>query len=56
MAGNVREGTADWYQSDYYQTLAAAKLVVRNPQGSSDSLDPLKPYEETCPGSSYRCQ
>lgn len=43
MAGNVWEWTADWYRSDYYQTLAATGAVANNPRGPSSSFDPAEP-------------
>ncbi len=33
MAGDVWQWTSDWYRPDYYQHLAAAGNVTRNPQG-----------------------
>ena len=57
MAGNVWEWTADWYRSDYYQTLAATTKVARNPQGPADSLDPAEPAakKRVQKGGSFLC-
>ena len=57
MAGNVWQWTSDWYRPDYYQTLAAAGGVARNPQGPTNPWDPDEPTErkKTHRGGSFLC-
>ena len=43
MAGNVWQWTSGWYRPDYYQELATAGGVTRNPRGPDSSYDPSEP-------------
>ena len=52
MAGNAWQWTADWYRPDYYQTLASAGGVARNPQGPTNPWDPDEPTERK---KTHRC-
>jgi len=45
VAGNVWEWTCDWYRHDYYQTLATAGGVAKNPQGPDVPFDPAEPTQ-----------
>jgi formylglycine-generating enzyme required for sulfatase activity len=46
MAGNVWQWTSDWYRPDYYQQLATAGGVARNPRGPDSPYDPTEPSEK----------
>ncbi len=55
MAGNVWEWCSDWYDNNYYQSLAGKTSV--NPTGPQKSNDPQDPYmpKKVLRGGSFLC-
>jgi sulfatase modifying factor 1 len=54
MAGNAWEWCADYYHTDYYQTIAKGAV---NPKGPANSYDPDEPYakKRVIRGGSFLC-
>jgi sulfatase modifying factor 1 len=57
MSGNVWAWISDWYESDYYKTLAAHGRVAIDPQGPPFSWDPKDPgvAKRVVRGGSFLC-
>ncbi len=55
MAGNVWEWCSDWYEADYYKTVANTTNI--NPKGPAKSFDPDDPYtpKRSLRGGSFLC-
>jgi formylglycine-generating enzyme len=57
MSGNVWIWTSDWYEADYYKTLASRGGIAVDPQGPPFSYDPKEPGvpKRVLRGGSFLC-
>ncbi|WP_158973903.1 SUMF1/EgtB/PvdO family nonheme iron enzyme [Cellulophaga sp. L1A9] len=57
MAGNVGEGTIDWYNSNDYNELASLEQQIVNPKGALKAYNPNNSYvqEKITKGGSFLC-
>lgn len=57
ITGNVWEITADWYNLDYYKSLADAGTIAENPKGATKPYNPNNPLikEIVIKGGSFLC-
>ena len=57
ISGNVWEWTSDWYNVNYYLTLASQKNISFNPKGADTAFNPNNPLlsEKIIKGGSFLC-
>jgi formylglycine-generating enzyme required for sulfatase activity len=57
ISGNVWEWTSDWYNINYYSTLASQKDTSFNPKGADTAFNPNNPLlsEKIIKGGSFLC-